>query len=137
MPKSSQLNSLPPMVWIVAIVVCAQALALVLNALLTLTDTESQQLPGTALFFLVFLYLLAAVWLTAAAVGVLRGKAWPRGALIVIEVLAVIVSISYFQLGQPVLGILLALSGAVVLIGLFTPGLNKHLVQRRSSAESN
>jgi len=136
MPKSIQLNNLPAMVWLVVAVVAAQALALVVNAVLTLTDTESQQLPATALFFLIFLYLLGAVWLLAAAVGVLRGRAWPRGALIVIEVLAVIVSISYFQLGEPMLGAILALSGAVVLIGLFTPALNKHLVQRRSTTES-
>ncbi|GAA4474239.1 hypothetical protein GCM10023190_07830 [Enteractinococcus fodinae] len=133
MSQSSQSNNLSPSVWIVAIVVFAQALALVVNAVLTIADPGSQQLPGTAIFFLVFLYLLGAVWLTGAGLGVIRGKAWPRGALIVIEVLAVIVSISYFQLGEPVLGIALALSGAVVLIGLFTPALNEHLVQRRSS----
>jgi signal transduction histidine kinase len=124
------------MVTLIAVVVFSQALALLINAGLTLFDTDSQQLPTTALFFLVFLYLLGAVWLIGAAVGVIRGKAWPRGALIVIEVLAVIVSISYFQLGQPVLGSALALSGAVVLIGLFTPALNEHLVKRRNAPDA-
>lgn len=136
MSKPVQLNNLPALVWVVTIVVSAQALGLVVNAVLTLTDSESHQLPATALFFLIFLYLLGAVWLFAAARGVLRGRAWPRGALIVIEILAVIVSISYFQLGQVLVAVLLALSGAVVLVGLFTPTLNEHLVQRRSSTGS-
>lgn len=132
----SKSNNPSPLVWVVAMVVFAQALALVLNAVLTIADPASGQLPGTAIFFLVFLYLLGAVWLTGAGFGVIRGKAWPRGALIVIEVLAVIVSISDFQLGEPVLRIALALSGAIVLIGLFTPALNEHMVQRRSSTDA-
>jgi|SRR5690625_84567 len=136
MSQSSQRPRLSPIVILIAVVVFAQALGLLINAGLTLFDTNSQQLPTTALFFLVFLYLLGAVWLIGAAVGVIRGKAWPRGALIVIEVLAVIVSISYFQLGQPVLGSALALSGAVVLIGLFTPTLNEHLVKRRNAPDA-
>lgn len=132
MSKSSQSSSPTPLVWFVAIVVFGQALALVINAVLIIADPDSEQLPGAAVFFLVFLYLLGGVWLTSAAIGVLRGKAWPRGALIVIEILAVIVAISYFQLGEPLLGAILAISGAVVFIGLFTPALNHHLVQRRS-----
>ena len=136
MSKSSQPISPTPVVWFVAIVVFGQALALVINAVLIIADPDSEQLPGAAVFFLVFLYLLGGVWLTSAAIGVLRGKAWPRGALIVIEILAVIVAISYFQLGQVLVAVLLALSGAVVLVGLFTPTLNEHLVQRRSSTGS-
>lgn len=136
MLQSSQRRRLSPLVIVIAIVVFAQALALLINAALTLFDPNSQELPKPALYFLVFLYLLGAVWLAGAAVGVIRGKAWPRGALIVIEILAVIGSISYFQLGEPVLGSVLALSGAVVLIGLFTRPLNEHLVKRRNSSDA-
>lgn len=124
-----------PVVWFIAVVVLGQAVALVINAILTILDSKSSELPGSAMVFLVFLFFLGAVWLTAAAVGVLRGKAWPRGALVVAEVLAVIVSFTYFQLSEVLLGTALLISGGIVLIGLFTPALSTHMVQRRSRAD--
>lgn len=132
MSKSSQNTRPSSAVWIIALIVVGQAVALLINAVLTITDPESRELPGTAIFFLVFLYLLGAAWLLAAANGVIKGKAWPRGSLIVVEVLAVILSFTYFQLGETVLGLALLISGAVVLIGLFTPALSTYMVQRRS-----
>lgn len=132
MSQSSQNARPSPVVGVVVLVVLAQALALLVNAILILTGIGSHQLPATAIIFLIFLYLIGAVWLAAAARGVYQGKAWPRGALIVAEVLAVIVSFTYFQLGDMLLGAALLLSGGVVLLLLFTPALNSHLVQRRS-----
>ncbi|HJF14440.1 MAG TPA: hypothetical protein K8V32_06480 [Enteractinococcus helveticum] len=116
----------------VVLVVLGQAVALLVSAVLTIMGSGTGQLPVSAIIFLVFLYLLGTVWLIAAAVGVNKGKAWPRGALIVAELLAVIVSFTYFQLGDILLGGALIISGGVVLILLFTPALNNHLVQRRS-----
>lgn len=132
MPQTSQSARPSPVVFLVAAVVAGQAIALIVNAILTLIDPNSQELPGVAIFFLGFLYVLGAIWLFAAARGVYQGKAWPRGALVVAEVLAVIVSFTFFQLGDVVLGASLLISGGIVLIGLFTPALNGHLVQRRS-----
>lgn len=128
-PQSTQASLL---VRVVVLVVLGQAVALLVNAVLTIVGSGTGQLPVSAVIFLVFLYLLGTVWLVAAAVGVNKGKAWPRGALIVAEVLAVIVSFAYFQLGDILLGTALIVSGGVVLILLFTPALNNHLVQRRS-----
>lgn len=121
-----------PTILLVVAVLVGQAIALLVNAILTIGDPESGQLPVTAMVFLVFLFGLGAIWLLAAAVGVYRGRAWPRGALVVAEVLAVILSFTYFQLGDALVGIGLLLSGGVVLILLFTPALNNHLVQRRN-----
>lgn len=132
MPQTSHSARPSPVVFLVAAVVAGQAIALIVNAILTLIDPNSQELPGVAIFFLGFLYVLGAIWLFAAARGVYQGKAWPRGALVVAEVLAVIVSFTFFQLGDVVLGASLLISGGIVLIGLFTPALNGHLVQRRS-----
>lgn len=123
-------------VLLVAIVVVGQAIALIINAVLTIVDPASKELPGTAMFFLVFLFILGAIWLLAAARGVYSGKAWPRGALVVAEVLAVIVSFTYFQLGDVLLGVALLVSGSFVLVGMFTPALNNHLVQRRSRSNT-
>lgn len=136
MSQPSQPSRPAPAVLLIALVVVAQALALLLNAILTVFDADSGQLPGTALFFLVFLYLLGATWLIGAAIGVIKGKAWPRGTLIVAELLAVIVSFTYFQMGEIVLALALVLSGAVVLIGLFTPALTQHMVQRRGTFDT-
>lgn len=132
MPQTSQSARPSSVVLIVAAVVVGQAIALIVNAVLTLIDPNSQELPGAAIVFLAFLYVLGAIWLLAAARGIYQGKAWPRGALVVAEVLAVIVSFTYFQLGDVLLGASLLISGGVVLIGLFTPALSTHLVQRRS-----
>ncbi len=135
MSQSSQSSRTSPMVGLVALVVLSQAGALLVNAVLTLIDPESRQLPGSAMIFLIFLYILGAVWLSAAAMGVYKGKAWPRGALVVAEILAVILSFTYFQLGNLLLGGALLASGGFVLIALFTPALSHHLVQRRSEME--
>ena len=128
-PQSTQTSLF---VRLVILVVLGQAVALLVNAVLTIIGSGARQLPVSAIIFLVFLYLLGTLWLVAAAIGVNKGKAWPRGALIVAEVLAVIVSFTYFQLGEILLGSALLLSGGIVLILLFTPALNNHLVQRRS-----
>ena len=132
MSYSSRSAQPSPAVWLVVLVVIGQAIALLINAALTITDPDSQHLPGTAKFFLVFLYAVGAVWLASAARGVYRGKAWPRGALVVAEILAVIVSFTYLQIGDIMVGIALLVSGGLILVSLFTPALNKHLVQRRS-----
>ncbi|HEY4536286.1 MAG TPA: hypothetical protein VIG71_10035 [Enteractinococcus sp.] len=131
MSQSSQSARPSPMVGVVVFVVLAQAVALFANAVLILTEIGSNQLPAAAVVFLVFLFILAGIWLAAAARGVYQGKAWPRGALIVAEVLAVIVSFTYFQLGDILLGAALVISGGVVLLLLFTPALSHHLTQRR------
>lgn len=132
MSHSPQSAQVPLLIRVVVLVVLGQAVALLVNAVLTILDSGSGQLPVSAIIFLVFLYLLGTLWLIAAAVGVYKGKAWPRGALIVAEVLAVILSFTYFQLGDILLGSALIVSGGLVLILLFTPALNNHLVQRRS-----
>ena len=132
MSQSSPSTRPSPLVSVVVLVVLAQAVALLFNAVLVLTEIGSQQLPVSAIIFLIFLFILGAVWLAAAARGVYQGKAWPRGALIVAEVLAVIVSFTYFQFGDIVLGVALLVSGGVILLLLFTPALSGHLIQRRS-----
>lgn len=135
MSKPLQNAKPAPMVIAVIAVVLGQAVALIVNAILTALDPDSDALPATAKFFLVFLFLLAAVWLIGAARGVYQGKAWPRGALIVAEVLAVIVSFTYFQLGDYPVALALVLTGGFVLVGLFTPALNQHLTERRSRTD--
>ena len=132
MHQAPQSTRPSPVVMLVVAVVVGQAIALIVNAILTIMDPDSQELPPSAMIFLTFLFVLGAIWLLAAARGVYRGRTWPRGALVVAEVLAVIVSFTYLQMGDILVGVALLLSGGVVLVTLFTPALNSHLVQRRN-----
>lgn len=132
MQKTPQSTRPSRVVLFVVAVVVGQAIALIVNAILTIVDPASQELPPSAMIFLIFLFGLGAVWLLAAARGVYQGRAWPRGALVVAEVLAVIVSFTYFQIGDVLAALALLISGGAVLVTLFTPALNTHLVQRRS-----
>lgn len=132
MQKTPQSTRPSRVVLFVVAVVVGQAIALIVNAILTIVDPASQELPPSAMIFLIFLFVLGAVWLLAAARGVYQGRAWPRGALVVAEVLAVIVSFTYFQIGDLLAALALLISGGAVLVTLFTPALNTHLVQRRS-----
>lgn len=134
MPQTSPSARLSPVVLLVALIVAGQAVALLISAILIILDPASHQLPGTAKYFLVFLFILGTVWLLAAARGVYQGKAWPRGALVVAELLAVIVSFTYID--SALAGSSLLVSGALVLVCLFTPALNRHMVQRRTRAGS-
>src|SRR5699024_10571852 len=117
-------------VLLVTLIVAAKAVALLFCSILIILDPASNQFTGTAIYFLVFLFILGAVLLFAAAFGVYRGKAWPRGALVVAELLAVIVSFTYMD--NALAGVSTLISGAVVLVCLFTPALNEHMAQRRS-----
>src|SRR5699024_1650022 len=130
MPQTPPSARLLPVVLLVTLIVAAQAVALLVSSILIILDPASHQLPGTAKYCLVFLLILGAVWLVAAAVGVYRGKAWPRGAVVVAEVL--VVGVSFTCVGAALAGVSTFASGAVVLVGFVTPALNQHVAQRRS-----
>src|SRR5699024_12750521 len=78
MPQPPPSSRLLPVDLLVTLIVAAQAVALLVSSILIILDTASHQLPGTAKYFLVFLFILGAVWLFAVAFGVYRRKAWPR-----------------------------------------------------------
>lgn len=120
----------PPAAWTVAAIVGLQAAALVVSAIMVLAVLGDGALGVPAQLFLVFLILLGAVWLGAAAWGVKAGKTWTRAAVIVIQLFAVILSIGSLSAGDIRGGLLLLVPAAVVLLLLFTPSVNTHLGQR-------
>jgi hypothetical protein len=65
---------------------------------------------------------IAAVWVTFIAINSLRGRAWIRGASIVVQVLLAAVSLGSFQgvIPRADIGWLLLLPAIVVLVLLFT-----------------
>jgi hypothetical protein len=71
---------------------------------------------------LTVLTALAAVWVVAIAVGLLRGRAWSRGAAIVWQVLQIAVAVGAFQgsFARAEVGWLLLVPALVALVLLFT-----------------
>jgi len=65
---------------------------------------------------------IAAVWVTAIAINSLRGRAWIRGAAIVVQVLLAAVALGSFQgiLPRADIGWLLLIPAIVVMVLLFT-----------------
>jgi hypothetical protein len=71
---------------------------------------------------LTVLTALAAAWVLAIALGVLRGRSWSRGAAIVWQVLQLAVAVGAFQgaFARPEVGWLLLLPALAALVLLFS-----------------
>lgn len=71
---------------------------------------------GTAIF--IFIVFGAAA---AAAVGLLKGKSWGRGAIVLLEALLLFVAFYMFSGGAYLAGALVAVTSIATLVGLFHP----------------
>jgi len=65
---------------------------------------------------------IAAVWVAAIGIGVLRGQSWVRGAAIVVQVLLVAIAVGSFQgfIPRPDIGWVLLVPAIAVVVLLFT-----------------
>jgi hypothetical protein len=92
------------------------AIGLVVELLVDRADSYPSALALTACV------AIAAVWVTFIAINSLRGRAWIRGASIVVQVLLAAVSLGSFQgvIPRADIGWLLLLPAIVVLVLLFT-----------------
>ena len=83
--------------------------------------TVTPDSPASALALTV-ITAIAAVWVTAIALGVLRGRAWSRGAGIVWQVLQIAVAVGAFQgsFARAEVGWLLLVPALVALLLLFS-----------------
>ncbi|SFV20557.1 hypothetical protein [Micrococcus terreus] len=77
--------------------------------------------------FLVVLVALGGVWLVAVAIGVWRGGAWSRSAATVVELFAVILSVSYLSAGNWLIAAAFLVPAAAVLVMLFSAPVGQHL----------
>nr|WP_221420823.1 hypothetical protein [Conyzicola lurida] len=75
---------------------------------------------------------IAAVWVTVIAINTLRGKAWIRGAAIVVQVLIAAVALGSFQglFSRVDIGWLLLIPAIVVMVLLFTKPVLAETSQR-------
>ena len=114
--RSRQVIVLSALIFLEAALVVG-ATAFLIFELLTVTP----QSLGSALALTV-LTAIAAVWVIAIALGMLRGRAWSRGAAIVWQVLQLAVAVGAFQgaFARPEVGWLLLVPAVLALVLLFT-----------------
>lgn len=117
----------PPVVWVLTGILTGQALAVLGAAVAAFLAVGAGALGMGAQVFLAVLYVLAAVWIGATGLGLWAGRPWTRAALVVIELFAVILSVSFFSGGNVATGLAFLLPAAGALLLMFTRGAAEHL----------
>ena len=87
------------------------------------------------------IYVMCGLMYMAVGHFMFRGKGWTRSAAVAIELLVVILAFSFFTANNPLattVGVLMLISGAVVIGCLFTQSAGQYLGQRTTApARSN
>lgn len=117
----------PPAVVAVSLVLLLQALGVLAAAagFGLQVGTGSLNLGGQV--FLIVLMAAAGAWIGAVGLGLWRGRPWVRAATVVIEMFAVILSISFFSAGNALMGVLFLLPAAVALVLMFSRQVASYL----------
>lgn len=122
-----------PFVLLLAVLLIAECALLAVATIYLIIEllTATPDSLASALFLLV-LTAIAAVWIGFIAGNVLRGRAWTRGAAIVVQILIGAVAIGCFQgiFAQPSIGWVLLVPALVGLVLLFTPPVVATLTRR-------
>jgi hypothetical protein len=124
-PSSHEIR--PPAVAAIAVLVLLQALAVLVAAVLSGLEIGSGVLNLGAQIFLVVLMAAAGLWIGTVGVGLWAGRPWSRAATVVIELFAVILSISFFTAGNLPMGAAFLVPAAIVLVLMFTRPVAEHL----------
>lgn len=124
-----------PFVVLLAVLLFAECALLAVATIYLVVEllTATPDSLASALFLLV-LTAIAAVWVGFIAGNVLRGRAWTRGAAIVVQILIAAVAIGCFQgiFAQPSIGWVLLVPALVGIVLLFTPPVVATLTQRNA-----
>ncbi|HEY4614362.1 MAG TPA: hypothetical protein VIG75_02750, partial [Citricoccus sp.] len=110
----------PPAVVAVTVLLSLQALAVLGVAVSYGLQVGTGYLNLGAQVFLVALLAGAGVWIATVASGMWRGRPWVRAATVVIEMFAVILSISFFSAGNALVGLVFLVPAAVALVLMFS-----------------
>ena len=105
---------------VVLIIEAAALVAAVVFLVVEVLVAPASSLPSAIGFTVVV--AIAAVWVAVIAIGVLRGRAWTRAAVVVVQVLVGAVAIGSFQGAdaRPDLGVILFVPAITALVLLFT-----------------
>ncbi|AXR73182.1 hypothetical protein DCC27_001375 [Auritidibacter sp. NML130574] len=128
--EDNRVDSRAPLVWLLSLIVGCQGLVLTVSAVLAVLNIGDGTLGLGAELFLAFLLAVGAIWLIVAAYGVVKGKAWTRAAVMVIELFAIVLSFNYFSTADWWYGIAFLVPAAVALVILFSPAVNAHITRR-------
>ena len=114
--KSRQVIVLSALIFLEAALVVGATVFLLVELLTVTPDSLPSALALTVLT------AIAAVWVTAIAIGLLRGRAWGRGAAIVWQVLQIAVAVGAFQgtFARAEVGWLLLVPALAALVLLFS-----------------
>jgi hypothetical protein len=111
-----------PLVRALSVVLAIESIALAGVAVVLVVETITAPTASLAsAIALAAIAVIAAVWVGVMARSVLVGRAWVRGATVVVEVLTAALAIAAFQAGSPGIGVLLAVPAAVGLVLVFSP----------------
>jgi len=120
-------NDLPvtrhPLVVVLAVLVFAEVALLGAGAAVLIIELFGAQAGSVASSIgLIALAVLAAVWLAAAGLGLLRGRSWVRSAIMVWQLLQIAVAIGAFQgmFARPDIGWLLLIPSIVGIVLLLS-----------------
>ena len=111
----------PPLVWLLAAILTLEFLLVAALAILSIVSiAQSGSTDAASGIALAVIIVLAAVWLAAMVVGLLRGHSWVRAAGIVWQVSQIAVGVGILG-RQLAIALPLLIAAAAAFILLFTP----------------
>lgn len=111
----------PPLVWLLAAILTLEFLLVAALAILSIVSiAQSSSTDAATGIALAVIIVLAAVWLAAMVVGLLRGHSWVRAAGIVWQVIQIAVGVGILG-SQLAIALPLLIAAAAAFILLFTP----------------
>ena len=129
-PRSRALTALVVVLSLEFIAITGVALYLVLELIVDRPDSYASAVA------LAIVVAVAAVWVLFIVIGVLRGQAWTRAAVVVLQILIGAVAIGSLQGADalPGLGFALLVPAVLALVLLFSKSVLAHLSERDDRA---
>lgn len=128
MPESSTDSVRPATVWSIFVILVLQGGAVILTTVGSMIDSPAQVLDAAGQIALVVLYILIAVVLILLGFRLLAGSAAARTPAMVLQLLIVVLSFSFFAGGAPLMGLVFLLPAGTVLVLLFLTPTQQWLV---------
>ncbi len=110
----------PAAVWIICVILLAQGAAVILLTLAEALASRAQVLDAAGQIALVVIYVLSGVVLMLLGFRILAGAPAARTPAMVLQLLLVVLSFSFFAGGAVLVGVIFLLPAAAVLVLLFT-----------------
>ncbi|MGJ9424769.1 hypothetical protein ACHABX_02860 [Nesterenkonia halotolerans] len=117
--RFTQARPRPVAVWVLFLILFIQGMALAFNAVASALTSQAQVLDAAGAIALVVLYVLFGLVLVLLGFRIFLGAQGARTPAMVVELLIVVLSFSFFSGGLPAVGVAFVLPAAVALVLLF------------------